>query len=737
MHVECLDLSNSLRRMYTMLLFYPHQNPSPILLLIWCTNISVGEEGHKIQQHTKEAASRPPFLTWLLEVTMSGNPLWPILHGMIVVLRIISPLFRAFGVTFSRLKVKITVVDGDDNNSNNCVVKNDRHLSSMEVYVSTSTVRLIPDTSIPHGLSLIFTVYSFSSPCSSSNGLSLVTVDNDVLKLDMNSTSKPLSFFLLWSLFVDGHNSSNSIKEKDDGDGNTTITTPRAGGGGTYFVLPVRTGHILLPRYISLTVPPLAMIANEEALLQLIERIQSCSILSYCQHDILSPLATSEIPNESFVSCSSSRIGSQISSVYSEDVVHSLEHTFTSSSPSLLPRSTGSSPLLHQSIPSRKSRNMLKIVSKLVPWMKVNICFEELKAKLVMNGGSMSIEAVLDSLVFYADGVQQSTPSCQFGCSSTFMSIRTRGGGGGGGTTVMNQDIGEERIMFTSQVLKATGFTDFISSNHISSQISGCISSPSVVVTDKDVDIALGFIPIYNALCRLHVALKDSGKMLKSINNGQFDKATDPSTTTQLEIILSLTFTDIKVKALTTRRSGAPPLEKAEGGGTAKGDCYDFDPAVVLFYLPESRFHWSQDGFRSQPVSITLGIIEGSFQLSHRPLVPWLHLASLEMIIRQDPHTTDITGVVMFPNVTINALSLQLDWTPPAIFVFASLLSSLLKSCVEANISSIILNPRYGPLNYARSGNVTGNDSQQSSSNTSTTTISSSYFLPWYLLIST
>ncbi len=621
---------------------------------------------------------------------MPGNQLWPILHGIIVVLRTISPLFKAFGVTFSKFKVKITSEDATDGG---------KDLTFMEVYMNRASLRLVPDKSIPHGLSLILKVHSSStlSPrCASSNGLQLVTVDDNALKLDMGATSEPLTFFLQWSLSIDAHESSSDKKSGG--------AAPRAQNGSSYFFVPERTAHVLLPKYASLKIPPLALVANEEALLQLVDRMQSCSWLR-C-HDVLSS-TTSKISE--MVHAHSSPVESKLPSLLAE--VPEYLHIFSSS---LFGATDASSPQSRQS-----KNNVLKIVSKLVPWMKMEIWLEELKAKLVMNCGASS-EVVLDSLLFHADGVHHNKQSCQFGCSCTSMSIRTRGGG----TTTAHEDIGEERTMFVSQVFKCNGFMDFISSNQVHTQITGCLSSPSVLITDKDVDVALGFIPMYNALCGLHMALRDSGRMVKNMNNRPFS---DEPATRQLEVTLALTVSGIEVKALTRRRSGAPPLEKAEGD-TAEG-CYDdddFDPAVLWFHLPESKLHWSRDRIRDQPVSITLGIVEGNFQLCHRPAVPWLHLASLEMIVRPNPHIPDTAGIVVLPNVTINALSLQLDWTPPAVFVFASLLSSVLKSCVSANISSVAVNPAFGPLNYPRSGNATGTHSQQS-------TTSSSWSFPRYL----
>ncbi len=641
-------------------------------------------------------ACRSSFLAWLLEMTMPGNQLWPILHGIILVLRTISPLFKTFGVTFSRFKVKMTAEDAIDSG---------KELMFMEVYVNRASLRLVPDKSISHGLSLIVKVHSStSSPCcASSNGLLLVTVDDNALKLDMGTTSEPLTFFLQWSLSVDAHESSS--------DKNSGVAVPRTQSDSSYVVVPERTAHVLLPKYTSLKIPTLTLAANEEALLQLIGRIQSCSWLK-C-HDVLSS-TTSEISELTY--SHSSPIESELPSHITEVPEH------PSSSPFLFGAAADA-----PSIQSRQSKNdnILNIVSKLTPWMKMEIQLEALKAKLVTNCGAATSEVVLDSLLFHADGAHHNKQSCKFGCSCTSMSIRTTGGR----SMTAHENNGEERTMFVSQVFKCNGFIDFVSSSQVHVQITGHLSSPCIVITDKDVDVALGFSPMYNALCGLHMALRDSGRMVKTINNRRFS---DVPATRPLEVAIALTVSDIEVKALTRRRSGAPRLGKAEGagGGTAAEGCYgdDFDPAVLWFHVPESKLHWSRDCIRDQPVSITLGIVEGNFQLCHRPAVPWLHLASLEMIIRPDHHIQDTASIVVFPNVTINALSLQLDWTPPAVFVFASLLSSVLKSCVSAGISSIAVNPAFGPLNHPRSGNATtGNHSQQQS------TTSSSWSFPRYL----
>ncbi len=643
-----------------------------------------------------DAACRSSFLTWLLEVTIPGTPLYPILRGVIMVLWTISPLFHAFGVTFSRFKVKIAVVDDDNGDG--------KDLIDMKICVNRATIRLVPDKSISHGLSLVLKVYSFMPRCcvsSSSNGLHLVAVNDDALKLDMDAKPDPLTFFMIWSLSVDTHESSSDNEKDDDG------ATPIPQNGNSYFVVPERASHVLLPKYTSLKIPPLAMVANEETLLQLIERIQSCSLLR-C-HNVLSSAANSKVP-ETFHTCSS-----EAESLISSPLTEVPEHPCSSSS-----CFTGTAA---SSTKSRQSIKRIKIISKLVQCMKVEIWLEELKAKLVTSGRSS--EVILNSLMFNTNGVHRATPSCQFGCSCASMSIKTRGGGE---ETTVNQDIeeGKERMMFASKVLKCTGFMDFISFNHIHTQINGCISSPSVVITDKDVNVVLGFIPLHNSLCGLHMALKDSGRIVKTIPPLFSDELAGTSTT-QLDVALALTVSDIEVKALTTRRCGAPSLESAaaEGGGTAEGS-YDFDPAVILFHLPESKLHWSQDHLLVQPLSITLGNVESSFQLAYRPLVPWFYLASLEMTVRQDPHIPDTAGIVVFPSITINALSLQLHWTPPAIFVIASLMSSVLKSCVDANISQVTLNPAFSPLNYPRSGNVTGGNHSQQSNN-------SSWSLPRYL----
>ncbi len=642
----------------------------------------------------RDAAYRSSFLTWFLEVTMPGTPLYPILRGVIVVLRTISPLFHAFGVTFSRFKVKIAAVDDDDGG---------KDLINMEICVNRATIRLVPDKSIHHGLSLVLKVYSFMPLCcasSSSNGLHLVAVNDDVLKLDMDTSSDPLTFFMKWPLSLDANESNSDDKKDDDG------ATPIPQNGNSYFIVPERASHVLLPKYTSLKIPPLAMVANGETLLQLIERIQSYSLLR-C-HDVLSSAVNSKVP-ETFYTCSS-EAESLTSSLPTEVPGHSY------SSPSCL---TGTAASSHK---SRQSIKWMKIISKFVECMKVEIWLEELKAKLVTSGKSS--EVILNSLMFNTNGVHQTTPSCQFDCLCASMSIRTTGGGG---DMTVNQDIeeGKERMMFTLKVLKCTSFIEFISFNQIHTQINGCISSPSVVITDKDVNVALGFIPLYNSLCGLHMALKDSGRMVKTVPPLLSDESAGTSTI-QLEVALALTVSDIEVKALTTRRCGAPPLENAaaEGGGNAEGS-YDFDPAVILFHLPELKLHWSQDHLRVQPLSITLGTVKSSFQLAYRPVVPWFHLASLEMIVRQDPHIPDTAGIVVFPNITINALSLQLHWTPPAVFVIASLMSSVVKSCVDANVSQVRLNPAFSPLNYPRSGNVTGGNHSQQSNN-------SSWFLPRY-----
>ncbi len=627
-----------------------------------------------------DAASPSSLLMWLLEITMPGTPLYPILRGLILVLRTISPIFNAFGVTFSRLKLKITVVD-DDNGG--------KDLFTVNICVNRATIRLVPDKSIPHGLSLVSKVYSPMSTCcspSSSNGLHLVALNDDALTLDVDATtSSPLTFFIKWSLSVD----ALDIIEYD------AIPVSSQKSSREAFIVSDRTSHVLLPKYSSLKTPPLAMIANEEALIPFVEQIQRCSLLR-C-HDVVSSPTNSKVQGSFCTGVSEE--ASMVSSILSEV----REHAYPPS-PSCFTAAASSA------TKSKQRVKMQKTIMKLVQCMKVEIWLEEVKAKLVTS--SKSSEVILNSLVFNANSVYQTTPSCQFSCLCDSMSIRTRGGG----DMTVDQDVeeGKERVMLISKALKCTGSTHFASFNEIQTQINGIASSLCIVITNKDVDVALGFIPLYNALSGLHTALKDSGGIAKLITSISSDESAHNSTT-QLEVALALTVSDIDITVLTTRRCGAPPLvdAAAKGGGNTEGS-YDFGPAVILFHLPESKLHWSRDYFRTQPLSMTLGTVEGSFQLASRPVVPWFHLASLEVIVRQDPHIPDTAGVVVFPNITLNALSLQLHWTPPAVFVIASLMSSVLKSCVDANIPHFKLKPAFSPLNFPRSGNVNnGTNSQQ------------------------